>query len=237
MEAFGISREFCALVAASTQCVVFDADYSKAPKHPFPAAIQDAEDVVLYVARNSDRYDSSNIFLSGFSSGGNIALVTASTLGPERVKGVIGFYPIVDLTKQHTAPEKRVLAGYTIPQFIYDACFGTYIPPGHPRDDPRISVISAPTESFPRHVYLSCGDADLLYTPAAKFVEKLKKAGHMDAEFVGLERMGHSFDMFENNIEAVRNKAKAYGGAVEMINRAIGTRGGPGSDFGEDFFC
>jgi acetyl esterase/lipase len=84
---------------------------------------------------------------------------------------------------------------------------------------------------------LSCGDADLLYTPAAKFVEKLKKAGHMDAEFVRLECMGHSFDMFENNAEAVKNKAKAYGGAVEMMNRAIGVRRGSGSDFGEDPSC
>ena len=66
-------------------------------------------------------------------------------------------------------------------------------------------------------------------------MEKLKKPGHMDAEFVGLERMGHSFDMFENNTEAVRNINKAK--EAEMMNRAIGTHGGPGSDFGEDLGC
>jgi acetyl esterase/lipase len=200
-----------------------DADYRKAPEHPFPAAIQDAEDITHYLAANPDQYDSSNIFLSGFSAGGNIALVTASTLGPERIKGVIGFYPSVDLTKQHTAPEKRVLAGGIIPPFLRDIFYGAYILPGQPRNDRRISAILAPAESFPKHVYLACGNADALHDPAVKFVERLKEAGHKDAEFVGLEYMAHGFDTHaKEGTEAGEKKHKAYAGAVNLINRAIG---------------
>jgi acetyl esterase/lipase len=115
---FGTNRESCSIIAARTECLVFDADYRKAPEHPFPAAIQDAEDIIFYLIANPDEYDPSNIFLSGFSAGGSIALVTASTLGPDRIKGVIGFYPAVDLTKQHTAPEQRMLAGVTVSVFL-----------------------------------------------------------------------------------------------------------------------
>jgi len=173
---------------------VFDADYRKSPEHPFPAAIQDAEDITCYLAANADKYDSSNIFLGGFSAGGNIALVTASTLGPERVKGVLTFYPSVDLTKRQTAPEKRFLAGFIIPAWCVRVFDEAYMLPDQPWSDARISVTLAPPESFPSHVYVVCGNTDTLYDPARKFVEKLKEAGHKDAEFVGLEYMAHAFD-------------------------------------------
>lgn len=52
-----------------------DADYRKAD-HPFPAAIQDAEDILSLC--ESRPVFLSNIFLSGFSTGGNIAFVTAT---------------------------------------------------------------------------------------------------------------------------------------------------------------
>ncbi|KIM86164.1 hypothetical protein PILCRDRAFT_5214, partial [Piloderma croceum F 1598] len=200
----GENREFCSLVAARTQCVVFDADYRKAPEHPFPAAIQDAEDITSYLAANSDKYDSSNIFLGGFSAGGNIALVTASALGPERVKGVLTFYPVVDLTKRHTAPEKHFLAGVIIPAW----CVRVF-------DDASSRELSQPCLRGLR-------EPDTLYDPAREFVEKLKEAGNKDAEFVGLEYMAHGFDVnTKKGTEADDKKVEVYTGAVDVINSAI----------------
>jgi len=214
----GVNREFCSPVAARTQCLVFDSDYRKAPEHPFPAA---TEDITHYLAANMSQYDQTNIFLSGFSAGGNIALVTASTLGPQRIKGVIGFYLSVDLTKPPTAPEKRIIAGITISPSARGMYVGSYIVPSQPPTDPRISPILAPTESFPNHVYVVCGNADSLYDPAVKFV-RLKEVGHTDAEFVGLEYIGHGFDMrAEQGTEAVEKEYKTYAGAVDLINRTI----------------
>jgi len=219
----GENREFCSLVAARTQCVVFDADYRKSPEHPFPAAIQDAEDITHYLAANPDKYDLSNTFLSGFSAGGNIALVTASALGPERIKGVLTFYPVIDLTKLYTAPEKRFIAGITIADWVYRVFYGAYVLPDQTRNEPRISVNLAPAESFPSHVYMVCGNADTLYDPARKLVERLKEAGHNDAEFVGLEYMGHVFDIHaKKDTEGEEKKVKVYTGAVDLINKAIG---------------
>jgi acetyl esterase/lipase len=221
--ALGDNREFCSLVAARTQCIVFDADYRKSPEHPFPAAIQDAEDITCYLTANSDKYDSSNIFLCGFSAGGNIALVTASALGPERVKGVLAFYPVVDLTERHPAPEKRFLAGAVIPAWCIRVFDEAYTLPDQRWNDPRISVTLAPAESFPNYVYVVCGNADTLYDPARKFVEKLKEAGHKDAKFVGLEYMAHAFDANpKKGTEAEDTKVKVYAEAVDVINSAIG---------------
>jgi acetyl esterase/lipase len=206
--------------------VVFDADYRKSPEHPFPAAIQDAEDITCFLAANSEKYDLSNIFLSGFSAGGNIALVTASALGPERVKGVVAFYPVVDLTKRHIAPEKRILAGGVIPAWCARVFDKAYTLPDQPWNDPRISVTLAPAESFPNHIYVVCGNADTLYESGRKFVEKLKEAGHKHAEFVGLEYMAHGFDIYAKmGTAGEEKKVKVYTGAVDLINSAIAADG------------
>lgn len=45
MDCFGADADLCAFLADKMRCTVIDADYRKAPEHPFPAGIQDAEDV------------------------------------------------------------------------------------------------------------------------------------------------------------------------------------------------
>ena len=218
----GDDREFCSLVAARTNALVFDADYRKAPEHPFPAAVEDAEDVTHYILAHPDQYDPSNIFTSGFSAGGNLALVTASSFGPERIKGVIGIYPSLDKTKTHTAPEKRMRTGIRISSFVSKLFHDSYILRGQSPSDPRISPILAPTESFPKFVYLACGNADFLYDSAVRFVERLKEAGHSGAVFVGAEYEGHGFDkMAKEGTASADNKDRIYAGAVDMINRAL----------------
>lgn len=214
--------EFCSLLAAHTGSLVFDADYRKAPEHPFPAAIQDTEDVYTYLVQKPMQHDVANIFLSGFSAGGNIALAVAALLGPERIKGVMGFYPSVDLTKEHEAPEKDKMTGINIPKDVRSVFYDSYILPDQPRDDPRISPTFADPKSFPRHVYLACGNADALYEPVVTFVEKLKRAGHEDVEFVTLKKEAHAFDKkTKEGTEPDNQKARMYAGAVDMIVRVL----------------
>jgi acetyl esterase/lipase len=220
----GTDREFCSLVAARTNALVFDADYRKAPEHPFPAAVHDAEDVAQYILANPDQYDSSNIFTSGFSAGGNLALVTASSLGPERIKGVIGIYPPLDMTKPHIAPVNRMRTGVKTLPFAVELFHNSYMLLGQSPSDPRISPILAPTETFPKFVHLACGNADSLYDPCARFVERLKDAGHTHAVFVGIEYEGHAFDkVAKMGTVSAEMKDRMYADAVETINKALHT--------------
>ena len=54
-------------------------------------------------------------------------------------------------------------------------------------------------------------------------MQRLKDAGHNDAEFMGLEYMGHGFDIVaKEGTEAAEKKHMVHAGAVDMINRGIG---------------
>jgi acetyl esterase/lipase len=116
-----------------------------------------------------------------------------------------------------------MLAGVIIPPFFRNIARTSYVLSSQPRDDPRISVIYAPTENFPKHIYLVCGNADAGYDPLVKFIEGLKEAGLCDVEFASLEYMGHAFDArVKKGTEAEEKKVETYAGAVDLINRVIG---------------
>lgn len=202
--------------------MVFDADYRKAPEYPFPAPLDDVEDIVHFLESHPDQYDLSNIFLCGFSAGGNIALASSCLLDPRRIKGVIGFYPSVDLTQRHFAPEKEADAGVNIPNSFREIFYNSYLLPEQPRSDPRVSPIKADLETFPEFVFLSCGNADDLYGPVEELSEMLKAVGHSDVRFLCAERQAHGFDkQAKEGSTSETHKNAAYDGAVDMIKRAL----------------
>lgn len=76
------------------------ADYRKAPKHRFPAFVEDAADAIAWSAKNAAEYkgDPSRLFVMGHSAGAHIAMMAAldpqwlarSGLNSGVIKGVIG---------------------------------------------------------------------------------------------------------------------------------------------------
>lgn len=222
MPSLGTDREFSSFVSSQNNILVLDCDYRKAPEHPFPAASQDTQDIVYHLLAHPLEYDASNIFLSGFSAGGNLALVTANVLGPERVKGVISFYPPIDLANRYEAPQKTLASGYVLPRWVTKLFDAAYIVPSQSASDPLISPLYASTSSFPKHVYLACGNADTLYTPVEKLAQNLKEAGHPNVEFLEIDFEGHSFDKdVKTGSASAERKEKAYMGAVGLIKRGI----------------
>jgi acetyl esterase len=64
-----------ALAFARRGYVVFSINYRLAPRHPFPAAIEDACEALLWVKRNAERFggDATRLVLAGESAGANLA--------------------------------------------------------------------------------------------------------------------------------------------------------------------
>lgn len=67
---------FCSLVASRLGAVVAAVEYRKAPEHPYPAAIEDCHDGLVWLSQQPD-VDPARIAVGGASAGGGLAAALA----------------------------------------------------------------------------------------------------------------------------------------------------------------
>jgi acetyl esterase/lipase len=100
--------------------LIAEINYRLAPKHSFPAPIDDIIDAYDFLVQNSERFhiDTNKVFLLGRSAGGQIAMIAASRL-QSKLKGVIAFYTPHDMVWGYTMPgnplildSRKVLSSY-----------------------------------------------------------------------------------------------------------------------------
>ncbi|KAK8052292.1 alpha/beta-hydrolase [Apiospora rasikravindrae] len=190
----GTDAYFCIRMARDAGIAVLDADYRKAPEHPYPAAIDDAEDALRWVAsspaaRAAYNLDSGRVAVSGFSAGGHIAAVAASylkqkleseaegDLGGLKIQMLLSVYGSSDIatdatTKKPPSPSLRAHAPWILNMFA-DA----YAPDPSTRTDPAVSPGFADPDAFPQTTaFLTC-EGDNLRWEIETLVERLKEKG------------------------------------------------------------
>jgi len=138
---------FCAKACRELNCVAISVDYRLGPYAQFPAALEDAEDVLNAILKPSEpgyavlrsrindyltkksrppiNLDATRIALSGFSSGGNLALNLVTDINPPQLPKpwpcpiphdfaneipVLMYYAAVDLRKLPS--EREIIAGF-----------------------------------------------------------------------------------------------------------------------------
>ena len=76
---------WCDLVCKEVGAVVASVDYRLAPEFPFPTAVEDGADAILYLAKHADELhlDAEQFAVSGFSSGGNMSFTVPLCLQGE----------------------------------------------------------------------------------------------------------------------------------------------------------
>lgn len=78
----------------------FSINYRLAPKHHWPAHIEDLNTAIAWVRAHAAEYkgDPNRIVLVGHSSGGHMVMYAATEPGmAQKVRGVVGFAPVTDL--------------------------------------------------------------------------------------------------------------------------------------------
>lgn len=204
-------------------CIYVDADYRKAPEHPFPAASHDAQDVVNYILSQPQVYDADRITLGGFSAGGNLALVVGASLGPQRIAGIAALYSAVDFTiKPGTRPlptKDRPDSGFPLPTWISHVFVDSYFVREEDKSHPLCSVYYVDAARFPP-LLLASGQVDYLHAASEKLVRKLTEAGRKDARFISIEKEGHGFDKLPRGPASVKRRDYVYDEFADFIQQS-----------------
>ena len=106
-------------------------EYRLSPEYPHPIPVHDCIDSTLYIINNTKEFgiDVKQVFLSGFSAGGSLAVTTAlalsspsyvssssttTTTAPKetkkRIAGVIAFYPVLDFNTPRLIKHQQAIA-------------------------------------------------------------------------------------------------------------------------------
>lgn len=89
---------WCNIIVQEVGAVVVSVDYRLAPEYPFPTAVEDGADAILWLAQNADEFmlDPERFAVSGFSSGGNMSFTVPLCLQGELFERTASGANIVD---------------------------------------------------------------------------------------------------------------------------------------------
>lgn len=246
----GSDDEFCRLVSNNTKYVVLDVNYSLAPESPFPNALQDIEDVVIWI-KEQPEYDG-RISISGFSSGGTLALAAASSATTVstassataaaavdcQFKSLIAFYPATDLYKDPAL--RKALGGKNRSPFWTRIFRKAYIGAYDARD-PRISPAYMTEDDIarmPGFMLFVTGGEDCSAGEAEELAGRIRGGGtgmggsgedggdgecekrKREVIIRRMEGCGHAFDKKGGVFGTAKDEV--YGEAVRMLRRCLG---------------
>ncbi|PKI83912.1 hypothetical protein MVES1_002114 [Malassezia vespertilionis] len=225
LKRLGIDRHMHSLFCKELNTVVIDAAYRKSPEHKFPAAHQDAEDVLLWVIASMDQFDTSKIVLGGSSAGGNIALNMSVRFYP-RIKGCFALYASTMLVvgQRRRAPNPNYKSGVVLSRLGYRLIGAAHFSTYEEYNDLRFNAINADTRMFPDYMLFACGDADSLYSDSKHLFEKVQSEGsktqRAHTEFLTIPNEAHEFNNIPRHPDSYVARDKLYAAAIDMIRAA-----------------
>ena len=167
-------RELVSRIALACGARAVVPNYRLAPRHPFPAAIEDA--VAAYRALLEQGVDPGALFVAGDSAGGGLSVATMLSLrdaGTPLPRGAVLLSPWVDLAGTGesilTNREFDYLAGDTV---ATARLYAKDIDLSHP----LVSPVYANLAGLPPMLVQS-GDAEILFSENQRFVEVARAAG------------------------------------------------------------
>lgn len=168
-------------------------DYPLAPEHTAPDVVAAA---VNAYQRLLERYEPSDIVISGESAGGGLALAMSMhlrSLGLPQPSTLLLMYPFLDAAVAN--PEALQVQEVDISLTVggLRAC-GKYYAGDLDLKDPLVSPKYGSVEGLPP-IHIFHGSADVLYPDSRDFVRDAQTAGH-DAHFYLYEDMQHLWVLF-----------------------------------------
>ncbi|KAF3045007.1 hypothetical protein E8E12_002835 [Didymella heteroderae] len=181
---------WCELLARRTGCVVVSGSYRLAPRHVFPAANEDVEDIVAYLVAHASDFgaDADRLTIGGSSAGATLALGSCTRLPPGVVKAWMGFCAPVDLRLR---PRDKVRpSGFPAfdPLAFLEPLFDVYAGAERERNatDERCHPTLAARRDLPEDLMFVCAGVDILLHEQRSMFERLQRE-RIEGEESGVE--------------------------------------------------
>lgn len=199
----------------SLNCLVVSVDYRRAPEAPFPTAVEDGADAILWLLQHADELsiDVSRMAISGFSAGGNLSFTTLIRLQTALqeysvqekplshiIRAVVAWYPSTDFTR--TRIERRrtnIRQDKELPHFFTKLFDASYLHPPHNVDmsDPLLSPAVAADhiikEGLPKDIIIYTCEWDELRDEAERFRDRLRTI-EKNVHYTMIEGVSHAWD-------------------------------------------
>lgn len=212
---------FGRLLAHKTNCAVVLVDYRLAPEHPYPAALEDCWDALLWVEKERGRItgtDDAPLIISGDSAGGNLAAVIAQRCirlkGPQLSLQVL-VYPVTQSKLDGPAylnPEYQLLLSREDMAWFWHH----YQPDETLRNQPECSPLSAADLSGLPPAVVVTAEYDVLRDEGEAYAQAMREAGVAVTERCFSGQMHVFFTMV--------NVLSASAEGIDFVSRQINAR-------------
>jgi acetyl esterase len=162
-------------------CRVVSVEYRLAPEHPFPAALEDAQAAVKFIAEHASDFgiEAARLGVCGDSAGGTLVAATchaAAAAGGPRLALQLLLCPILDHSRS-TDSRREFGSGHLIDQDTLDHDRLHYLPAGTDPANPRISPLRAEHfQGLPR-TCIHTAEFDPVRDDGREYFERLRQSG------------------------------------------------------------
>lgn len=229
------------VVVNRCNAILVSVDYRMAPQYPYPTAVEDGTDAMMYLAQHAEELgiDVSKIATSGFSAGGNLAVTVPLRWQEEKRRlskqgfadvdfaAIVAWYPALDYSISRD--ERRatcVRPEMTLPKIMTDIFDDSYIDlPTVDLRDPYLSPAVAPDKilaALPDDIILYTCELDMLQAEGERFKDRCQDELGKRVRFRMVEGVVHGWDKrpFRKDYTEID---KLYREACADLNVAFGS--------------
>jgi acetyl esterase len=207
-------RGFAAEIARQLDLPVVLVGYRLAPEHPFPAAVDDAEDAARWVASHPAEFGrtADALVLGGDSAGGTLTIVTSMALRDRPaevpVRAQFTIYPATDLTRRYPSQDEFA-TGRLLTEESRRFSYAHYRPD---IDDWRASPLLGTLTDLPPAVILTAGE-DPVRDEGRAYAAALISAG-VPTTFLEADGHIHAFVLMRKAVPSTQDDLRRAFGAL-----------------------
>jgi acetyl esterase len=217
-----IDRSSRALANASG-CVLISVDYRLAPEHKFPAAVEDADAAVRYIAEHAAEFDidPNRIAVGGDSAGGNLAAVAcliARDRGGPKIAFQLLVYPVTDYDDDRPS-SREFTQGYLLTSPMMGYFWGHYLAQPADGRNPNASPIQAESLAGLPPARVITAECDPIRDQGEAYAQRLRESG-VPVSVKRYEGAIHAFFNLGGVVDSGKQAMEDAGAALKTALRA-----------------